>query len=111
MEEVDENERVEGWKEQLREEKREGGVDLRRQNMMRGSGRSGTTRVPGWMGVSSVRACIETGCADDAWGHHSMGRETPTGPCQTPVKRHRAREQDPDARQHPLSTGILTEPR
>lgn len=36
MERVDENERVEGWKEQLREEKREGGVDLRRQNMVRG---------------------------------------------------------------------------
>ncbi|KAJ5132251.1 hypothetical protein N7448_006409 [Penicillium atrosanguineum] len=36
MERVDENERVEGWKEQLKEEKREGGVDLRRQNMVRG---------------------------------------------------------------------------
>jgi len=49
MEEVDENERVEGWKEQLREEKREeGGVDLRRQNMVRGR-RNGTTRKPGWM--------------------------------------------------------------
>lgn len=36
MERVVENERVEGWKEQLREEKKEGGVDLRRQNMVRG---------------------------------------------------------------------------
>ena len=33
---VDEKDRVEGWKEQFREEKREGGVDLRRQNMVRG---------------------------------------------------------------------------
>jgi hypothetical protein len=74
MEEVDENERVEGWKEQLREEKREGGVDLRRQNMMRGSGRSGTTRVPDWMRVSSVRVRIETTCAGiSALGHHFDG--------------------------------------
>ena len=66
MEEEDENERVEGWKEQLREEKKEGGVDLRRQNMVRGRGRSGSTRVPNCNGVSCFGEARRTRCAVSA---------------------------------------------